>query len=166
MHSSRNLEAKVGPKIQSHYQGGIYIKRNTGNCYKFNIVNCPNMLTATLGFLLLATSVVNAQDGTATRVNITDALDQGAVCLDGSPYAYYFRQGTETDKFIVHFEGGGWCYSEEDCLGRSRTHLGSTATWPATKSIGGPASADCTVNPTFCKWNLVFLAYCDGKLTQ
>ena len=124
------------------------------------------MLTATLGFLLLATSVVNAQDGTATRVNITDALDQGAVCLDGSPYAYYFRQGTETDKFIVHFEGGGWCYSEEDCLGRSRTNLGSTATWPATKSIGGPASADCTVNPTFCKWNLVFLAYCDGKLTQ
>ena len=28
------------------------------------------------------------------------------------------------------FMGGGWCYSKADCLGRSKTNLGSSRKWP------------------------------------
>lgn len=31
----------------------------------------------------------------------------------------------------ISIQGGGWCYDEVDCLGRSLTPLGSTTTWPA-----------------------------------
>jgi len=83
--------------------------------------------------------------------------------VDGSSAGYYFRPGTETGKYQIYFEGGGWCYSKEDCLGRSNTTLGSSVNWPATKLVGGLLSPNCTVNPEFCNWNLVHLAYCDGN---
>lgn len=34
-----------------------------------------------------------------------------ALCLDGSPGAYNVFQGALKNKWIVHFEGGGWCGS-------------------------------------------------------
>jgi len=36
-------------------------------------------------------------------------------CLDGSSPAYYIRRGFEDGetKWIIHFEGGGWCYDME-----------------------------------------------------
>ena len=49
------------------------------------------------------------------RVFLTDAAQNGAVCLDGSPGAYYIRTNTTTghttdpSKWIVFMEGGGWC---------------------------------------------------------
>ena len=56
------------------------------------------------------------------------AVKQGAVCLDGSPPGYYFRQGhgKGSDKWIIHFFGGAWCFDEESCLQRSKTRLGSS----------------------------------------
>jgi len=37
--------------------------------------------------------------------------DPSALCLDGSPAAYYLHQGKDRTKFILSFEGGGWCGS-------------------------------------------------------
>ncbi len=34
-----------------------------------------------------------------------EAATQGAVCLDGSPAAFYFYQGTEPTKFYLHQQG-------------------------------------------------------------
>lgn len=40
---------------------------------------------------------------------LTDAAkNQGAVCLDGSPAAFYLRPEVETQKFFIFQEGGGW----------------------------------------------------------
>jgi len=36
--------------------------------------------------------------------------DPDALCLDGSPGAYYVGEGSPT-KFLLNFEGGGWCGS-------------------------------------------------------
>ena len=34
-----------------------------------------------------------------------------ALCLDGTPGAYYVHQGPLNNKWILSFEGGGWCGS-------------------------------------------------------
>ena len=36
--------------------------------------------------------------------------DPGALCLDGTKPAYYAIQG-DPQKFVLSFEGGGWCGS-------------------------------------------------------
>ena len=35
-----------------------------------------------------------------------------AKCLDGSPAGYYLRAGSNTSKYLIFFEGGGWCYDD------------------------------------------------------
>jgi hypothetical protein len=54
-------------------------------------------------------------------------------------------------------------FCRKDCYGRSSTDLGSSANWPDTKDAGGLLSSNCTTNPVFCNWNMVYLAYCDGN---
>jgi len=38
--------------------------------------------------------------------------DPEALCLDGTRAVYYAHQGTHPTKFILNFEGGGWCGSD------------------------------------------------------
>lgn len=42
-----------------------------------------------------------------------DKDKDGGVCLDGSPAGYYYREGwgEGTTKFLLFYEGGGWCKS-------------------------------------------------------
>lgn len=37
-----------------------------------------------------------------------DTSNPDAICLDGTPAAFYFKRGA-SDKFLILFEGGGWC---------------------------------------------------------
>lgn len=46
------------------------------------------------------------QDAVFNKVLLTDP---GALCLDGSPGAYYIRRGSDPSKILLYFEGGGWC---------------------------------------------------------
>ena len=105
------------------------------------------------------------------------AAESGAVCLDGSPGAYYFRPGTGdgAGKWYTHFEGGGWCVDPASCASRAEGTLGSSKGYPqamvpygdrgyfnATTIQRSYFSQDCGVNPLTCNWNMVFLRYCDG----
>jgi len=90
-----------------------------------------------------------------------------APCLDGSPSTVYVKAGTgaDADKVILFWEGGGWCESLLDCLARSNTTLGSSATYPATTTHYSSRDVllpDCTVNPRFCNYASVYAPYCDG----
>ena len=59
-----------------------------------------------------------------------DKGDLSPACLDGTEYGFYFRpSATGSTKWSLNFEGGGWCYDEEDCYCRATTY---TYTWPAT----------------------------------
>ena len=42
-------------------------------------------------------------------------------CLDGTPPAYWIvrGKGPDANKFILNYEGGGWCASLDDCAGRT-----------------------------------------------
>ena len=107
---------------------------------------------------------------------------QGAVCLDGSPAGYYVHYGkyigtilksynfiyflgtTMPKKWIIHLQGGAWCYDEDDCVSRTKTIFGSSKDWKDCFDDFSPGvmSDDCKVNPHFCGWSMVYVGYCDG----
>jgi len=99
-------------------------------------------------------------------VMLNNTAASGAVCLDGTPGGFYFSPATSPENindWQIYFTGGGWCYDEIDCWGRSNTALGSSTSWPPASQMGGMLSPDCKVNPDFCNFNRVQLMYCDGN---
>ena len=62
-------------------------------------------IALTLAFITL---FVTAYSEVATLSKVV-LDDPDALCLDGTQGAYYVREGTESDKFLLYFEGGGWC---------------------------------------------------------
>jgi len=109
---------------------------------------------------------VRTQQQTSTKYLLADAARKdGAVCIDGTPGAYYFRPGSGSgaDKWYIHHEGGGWCYNSAACYSRSLTDLGSSKNYPNTATINyGYFSTNPTANPLMYNWNSVYLKYCDG----
>ena len=98
----------------------------------------------------------------------------GATCLDGSPYGFYFIEGVVTRKepptmhynesWLLLFEGGGWCWSPEDCALRADSKLGSSSAWPkgnGNVTIGGLVNRCCFCTK-FCRFRRVYLKSCDG----
>ena len=47
----------------------------------------------------------------ANYTRILQSTERGAACLDGSPPAMYIHEGVgaNADKFLVYFQGGGFC---------------------------------------------------------
>ena len=70
--------------------------------------------------------------------------------------------GSGSKKWIMHLQGGGWCVTEDECVKRSKTNLGSSKDYPETRTFHGLLSASETINPDFYNWNMVYVAYCDG----
>ena len=90
-----------------------------------------------------------------------------ARCIDGTPAGYYIRHGTGDgiNKWSIHFEGGGWCYSLESCIQRSETVLGSSKDYPKcqlNKAFHHYESTNKHLNPMLYNWNMVRVKYCDG----
>ncbi|GJP46412.1 hypothetical protein CLOM_g5703 [Closterium sp. NIES-68] len=95
----------------------------------------------------------------------------GAKCLDGSPPGYYRRvgYGGGTNSWHIHFPGGGWCATRDECAERATTFLGSTKYMPQSSQgswVGGQMTGILSPrhpeNKLFYNWNLALLAYCDG----
>mmetsp|Transcript_58567 Transcript_58567/g.66786 ORF Transcript_58567/g.66786 Transcript_58567/m.66786 type:complete len:405 (+) Transcript_58567:57-1271(+) len=114
---------------------------------------------------------------TETEYNLNLLKNPSATCLDGSQGSYYWKSGTGngTDRTLIYFQGGGWCYGSYDpetgasessmldsCLYRSGTGLGSSKDYPQTKTFGGMLSTDATKNKLFANWNIAYQPYCDG----
>ena len=96
--------------------------------------------------------VLTSEDKSFTYVSVTDPE---ALNLDGSRYGIAVcLSPTSTDEWWVHAQGGGWCYDEDDCWGRSKTGLGSNKSWP-----GSAASWHCDPQTTS---NYVHMFYGDG----
>ncbi|XP_020548051.1 pectin acetylesterase 11-like isoform X2 [Sesamum indicum] len=93
------------------------------------------------------------------------AISNGAVCLDGSPATYYFRNGSGDgiDNWLIYLEGGGWCTSNKGCLERTKIYTGTSTLKPKRMYFTDILSEDQTINPDFYNWNRVFVAYCDSS---
>mmetsp|Transcript_32436 Transcript_32436/g.103052 ORF Transcript_32436/g.103052 Transcript_32436/m.103052 type:complete len:509 (+) Transcript_32436:71-1597(+) len=100
------------------------------------------------------------------------AKSHGAVCLDGTPGAFYIRkapsESVDKKKWMIHLQGGGWCYDKATCYNRAYLDLGGSSAWYFQNKTGAELGADgilsdkCTENPTFCNFNLMMAIYCDG----
>ncbi len=72
-----------------------------------------------------------------TKHIIDDPL---AVCNDGTRAVYYFDPPTSpsrASKFIVHLQGGGWCYSDATCAARGSWLKTSDGTQPTRAVVAG-----------------------------
>lgn len=110
----------------------------------------------------------------------------GGLCLDGTPGGFYLSRNTSSTKWVLFFQGGGWCYDLDECasiidvqkecvmvyfllsgVDRSKTDLGSSSKWPQTRKDGeapGLFSSDPNVNP-FASFNKVKLFCCLSRWT-
>ena len=95
--------------------------------------------------------------------------DESAVCLDGSPGAYYIADaGTNPRKFMIYFEGGGWCGDKdlastlESCYQRSNTAFGSSINFPPSFTFGQGVLSNNLKN-YFHNFTKIYLKYCDGS---
>jgi hypothetical protein len=82
--------------------------------------------------------------------------------LDGSPAGYYFA-AADPKTWVIFLDGGGACYTEDDCTKRAQGKLGSSKSWAATENPPDAVlSDDCTLNKHFCKATKVKVPYCNG----
>ncbi|GLJ12703.1 hypothetical protein SUGI_0196240 [Cryptomeria japonica] len=130
------------------------------------------LLTVVCGELQLVGSVDFSTHLTHSKakanVSITlllDAVEKGAVCLDGSPPSYYLDRGvgSGSNKWVIDIEGGGWCNNRKTCRLRAKTRRGSSTVLPKEKTFSGILSSVQSENPDFYNWNRVKVSYCDGS---
>lgn len=112
-----------------------------------------------VAFLLLMNVAVGTADAAYELVLMHNFTD--AVCLDGSPSGFYISQG-RPDRWVIWFQGGGWCASMDDCAARAATRLGSSLTWAPSYEGAGILNTDPAWNPDFFNATLVYMQYCDG----
>mmetsp|Transcript_93380 Transcript_93380/g.166088 ORF Transcript_93380/g.166088 Transcript_93380/m.166088 type:complete len:414 (+) Transcript_93380:85-1326(+) len=135
--------------LVEHYYGQNHDQFDDGACYVPRSEVAPEHPSFAQGYFLK-----EAAEG-----------PENAKCLDGTPALYYHRKGTGSgkNKWFLHQQGGGWCYTEESCVGRSKGGLGSTKSDKNMSALdGGYFSMDPQQNPLMHNWNAVELRYCDG----
>ncbi|XP_047939087.1 pectin acetylesterase 8-like isoform X2 [Salvia hispanica] len=120
-----------------------------------------------LGIVVCLFTLIKSQatdDPLLDVIFITDAAAKGALCLDGSPGAYYFSPGFDdgVDNWIVYLPGGAWCGSVGGCLEKTKNPRGSNINAEPTQLALPFLRPNKTINPDFYNWNKVFILYCDG----
>ena len=121
----------------------------------------PDFFLMLLGQLLLLT--VSPDDLVLYRLDATEAARSGAVCLDGSPPGFWFRNASvEHECWVLYMQGGAWCSTPASCASRAQGHLGNSSEFSPTYYMEGVLDSKPDSNPTFHGWNHVLLAYCDG----
>jgi hypothetical protein len=92
-----------------------------------------------------------------------EAIDELAVCNDGSPGGYYFSASTsDSDLWVVYLQGGMWCWDQASCVARQKAagfEMSSTH-WPKVQTVGGVFSKSA-LNP-WADANKVYLSYCSS----
>jgi hypothetical protein len=99
-------------------------------------------------------------------VFLTDAAKRGAVCIDGSPGAYYIRTAnaaglpSDPQRLVLFMEGGGWTHSLNASVARAETDLGSSKRYPPTPTRMEGVQMFGTA--PFDTHTIVYAKYCDG----
>lgn len=130
--------------------------------------------------VLRGSSTGDGSPGLTTPLSLL-AAGHGAVCLDGSPGAFYHRpalpSGSPTKWILVLGDGDGVseCADKVTCRSRTKSRFGSSALLDPTLEAVSPApplsSTDCDALPGFCSWHYVLVPYCSqdlwsGRVTQ
>ncbi|KAL6621265.1 hypothetical protein ACP70R_033697 [Stipagrostis hirtigluma subsp. patula] len=95
---------------------------------------------------------------------LKSAVDEGAVCMDGTPPAYHLDPGSGAGNksWIGKLEGGAWCSSVRTCRLTKGTGRGSSDHMTKEIPFTGIMSSSAAANPDFYNWNRVKIRYYDG----
>ncbi|MBW2225212.1 MAG: hypothetical protein JRF54_13550 [Deltaproteobacteria bacterium] len=107
---------------------------------------------------------------------------EGAICSDGSPYAFYVEFSETSDNIVMYFMGGGGCWDYDSCVGGgargaanpnglpddyANVHiefeLGETSLPINVNQVYPLLNNDPAVSP-MADWNKVFVPYCTGDV--
>ncbi|KAK1372437.1 Pectin acetylesterase [Heracleum sosnowskyi] len=111
-------------------------------------------------------SVLQTESVDVTNTILKNAVEKGAVCLDGTPPAYALHEGKgdAANNWVIYLEGGGWCATEAECLFRTTKDAGSSKRWQKERSsLIAMLSDNQKENPYFYNWTRVYVRYCDGS---
>jgi len=106
----------------------------------------------------------NSDEAQITKLDL--ATYPTARCLDGTPGAYYILPG-DSNRWVVHLQGGGECVTESECHARKLTKLGSSNFLPTQLHFDYPgilANANAELNPALANATMVYVPYCSGDL--
>nr|GLL45944.1 pectin acetylesterase 8-like [Ipomoea trifida] len=119
---------------------------------------------ACLFYPLVCLSIALACSNDQQLANVPRTLLHNGQGADGSPPAYFHDkgEGEGNNNWLIFLEGGGWCYTAQDCLDRSKTYRGSSTQTNASMDFGFILTKS-NWNPDFCSWNRVYVHYCDGS---
>ena len=148
------------------------------------VVRCQETTTFTLSYN--KTTATARPSATLHLVTLNQSKHPLSVCTDGTPSGYYFKEASVTNAndttasfskpmsssvWIVHLEGGGWCYDKSSCENRCGTpsspkrtsHLCSSFGWQSAVDLEGIFLAD---DPILRHANKAFVPYCtsDGHM--
>lgn len=62
----------------------------------------------------LTTIIVCITAGDLVMVKLSDLVDDGVKCLDGSPVVYYVRRNSQSTDWVVYFQGGSYFISANE----------------------------------------------------
>jgi hypothetical protein len=117
------------------------------------VAMAPALLLIMLPPLTALASSASPSGGTIGPLVLVPQAPRGAACLDGSPPGYWMSSGaapTNTSRWVIHAQGGGWCWTEEQCAARAKGNLGSSKAWGQSTSCYGECdgilSRNCTLN--------------------
>lgn len=97
-----------------------------------------------------------------------EVSDLGARCLDGSSAAFYYREGKNSDKFLIYFEDAEICGSDtldltlQKCSKIFDTDHGSSNNYPDEIYIKDGILSRNYLTNSFYNWNSVLIKSCDG----
>lgn len=93
-------------------------------------------------------------------INNVDVSFHPYFALDGSDAAFYISRNKRNRNWIIRLQAGGSCVLFSECYERRNTAFGSSKYLPQFMTGTFLTSNDATINPTFHKWNKVYIPYC------
>lgn len=121
--------------------------------------------------LLVAVAMAGAQESLPRMSELEPGLwtpiNPGGetICSNGTPYEFFVRPAeTESDKLLIHFQGGGACWAGFNCDVEgtpSYDPLVDASDSPA--NYGGFFNFENEENP-FLDYNMVMVSYCTGDV--
>lgn len=85
-------------------------------------------------------------------------------CNDGSQAGFYLRRSPGSQRWVVFFEGGWYCYDQKSCRTRwlRMRHLMTSVGWPEFREAAGILSPSAKENPYWHDANHVLVPYCSS----
>src|SRR5688572_5473335 len=95
------------------------------------LVRCGLLLVYLATWPLAVPDELAAQEPAAAQTPWTRiATGTGTGCARGTPYSFFHREGTDPDRLLIYFQGGGACWEWVSCSGMFDATVQDTEPFP------------------------------------